>query len=210
MIKVHHLNNSKSQRILWALEELELDYDIVFHQRQPTFAAPESLKAIHPLGKAPVVEIDGHLMAESGAVVQYLVDRYGNGRLAPASDSPLYAHYLEMMHYPEGSLSPPLADALFDRMLHINNEQFSDFTQQRIASHLNYVDSLLSGHDYLVGDKFSAADIQISFSLQGAKASGALSDFNNLQQYVSRMEARRAYQKSVAKGGAFDLSFKRK
>lgn len=207
MIKVHHLNNSKSQRILWALEELGLEYEIEHYQRQPSFAAPEELKEIHPLGKAPIVEIDGTVMAESGAVVQYLVERYGKGLLVPDVSSSSYAKYMELMHYPEGSLSPPMLDALFDRMLNIGNEQFTDFTRQRVVQHLAYVNGLLEGHDYLIDNVFTAADLQITFNLQGAKSSGALNHFTNLVKFVERMEARPAYLRAIEKGGDFSLSF---
>ena len=207
MIKVHHLNNSKSQRILWALEELGLEYEIEHYTRQVSFAAPDELKKIHPLGKAPVTEIDGLVMAESGAVVHYLVERYGQGALAPSKDSLSYGKYLELMHYPEGSLSPPMLDALFDKMLNIGNAQFTEFTQQRVINHLSYVNGMLEGCDYFIDNKFSAADLQITFNLQGAQTSGALSHFSNLAAFVERMEARPAYVKSIEKGGKFNLNF---
>ncbi len=208
-IKVHHLNNSKSQRILWALEELELDYEIIAYKRQPSFAAPDDIKAIHPLGKAPVVELDDLVMAESGAVVQYLIERFGNGKFMPTRDSMAYAKYIELMHYPEGSLSPPLLDQLFIRMLPINDETFKGFTQQRVANHLGYVNGLLEGQDYLIDNQFSGADLQVTFNLQGANAGGGLRHYPNLESFVQRMEARPAYQRSIAKGGEFDLGFKR-
>lgn len=206
-ITVHHLNNSKSQRVLWALEELELDYDIVFHKRQPNFAAPDVIKNIHPLGKAPVVLIDDYVMAESGAVVQYLIERFGKGRFMPDPSSILYAKYIELMHYPEGSLSPPLLDQLFIRMLPIVDETFKGFTAQRVYNHLSYVNGLLNGQDYLVGNEFSGADVQITFNLQGANVRGGLKGFDNLQSYVVRMEARPAYRRAIEKGGEFDLGF---
>ncbi len=208
-ITVHHLNNSKSQRILWALEELGLDYDIVFHKRQPTFAAPDDLKDIHPLGKAPVVEIDDYVMAESGAVVQYLIDRYGQGRFMPSRDSASYAKYIELMHYPEGSLSAPLLDQLFIRMLPIKDEAFQAFTKQRVMNQLNYVDGLLEGQDYLIDNEFSGADLQLTFNLQGMYAAGALSHYKNLEAFVERMEARDAYKRSIEKGGELNLGFKK-
>lgn len=207
MITVHHLNNSRSQRVLWLLEELALEYEIVFYQRQPSFAAPDDLKNIHPLGKAPVVAIDDYVMAESGAVVQYLAGRYGQGRLAPAEDSPLYAMYIEMLHYSEGSLAPPLLDALYSRMLQINHDQFTAMTQQRVLNQLAYVDGLLEGKDYLVGNDFTAADLQITFNLQGAKSAGALVNFDNLNSFVTRMESRPAYKKAIERGGDFNLNF---
>lgn len=205
MIKVHHLNNSKSQRVLWALEELGLDYEIVFHKRQANFMAPDGLQDIHPLGKAPVVEIDGYVMAESGAVVEYLAQKYGDEHFSPKPDSPLYARYLEMLHYPEGSLSPPLLDALFDGMLQIGNEVFTGFIAQRVQNHLSYVEGLLEDKAFLVGDQFSAADLQITFNLQGADASGVLAHYKNLTDFVSRMESRPAYLRAIEKGGPFNL-----
>jgi glutathione S-transferase len=208
-IKVHHLNNSKSQRILWALEELGLDYEIVFYKRQPSFAAPDDIKNIHPLGKAPVVEIDDFVMAESGAVVQYLIERYGEGKFMPDRSSSSYAKYIELMHYPEGSLSPPLLDQLFIRMLPVEDETFKGFTQQRVMNHLSYVDGLLEGQDYLIDNEFSGADLQLTFNLQGANAGGGLRHYKNLEAFVQRMEARQAYQRSIDKGGEFSLGFKK-
>ena len=207
-ITVHHLNNSKSQRILWTLEELGLEYELITHQRQPSFAAPDAIKSIHPLGKAPVVIIDEMVMAESGAVVQYLIEQYAADRLMPSRDSKLYGRYLEFMHYPEGSLSPPLLDRLFIRMLNVEHPAFNGFTTQRIQEHLSYVEGLLTDNEYLVGDTFSGADIQITFNLQGANVGGGLASFPNLSAFVERMESREAYQRAIEKGGPFDLSFK--
>lgn len=207
MIKVHHLNNSRSQRVLWLLEELSLDYEIIQYQREPSFAAPDELQSIHPLGKAPVVDVGGYIMAESGAVVEYLVQKYGAGKLSPAMDSPDYPKYLEMLHYPEGSLSLPLLDLLFDRMLQINNEQFTAYSMQRAQNQLSYVNGLLEGQNYLLGDEFSAADIQITFNLQGAEASGLLAEYKNIADFIERMEARPAYIRAIEKGGPFNLKF---
>ena len=207
-ITVHHLNNSKSQRVLWALEELGLDYEIVFYKRNPGFAPPE-LRKIHPLGKAPAVEIDGRVMAESGAVVEYLVARWGQGKLAPDLASEDYGHYLEMMHYPEGSASMPMVWPLFIGAFGIENEGFKGYAHQQIDLQLDYVSALLKGQDYLVGNRFTAADLQITFILQTGRGLGLLEGRQDLLDYVARLEARPAYKRAVEKGGPFDLSFGR-
>jgi glutathione S-transferase len=207
-ITVHHLNNSKSQRVLWALEELGLDYEIVFYKRNPGFA-PAEMKQVHPLGKAPAVVIDGVVMAESGAIVEYLVDRHGAGTLAPDRSSPHYGHYLEMMHYPEGSFSMPVVFPLFIGAFGVQSEAFQGYAEQQIALQLDYVSGLLTGHDYLVEDRFTAADLQIAFILQTARGLGFLADRPDLMAYVARLEDRPAYKRAIEKGGPFDLSFGR-
>ena len=207
MITVHHLNNSKSQRILWLLEELEMDYEIVNYTRQPTMAAPPEMREIHPLGKAPIVDIDGHIMAESGAVVEYIVHKFGNGRLTPEPDSEHYGHYLEMLHYPEGSANTPFFLNLIVTFMGLAGSPLEGFAKESSALHLGYMESLLDGNDYLVGNEFSAADIQMTFILQGSKRGGGLGDYPNLSAFVDRMEARPAFIRSVEKGGVFDLNF---
>jgi glutathione S-transferase len=207
-IVVHHLNNSKSQRVLWLLEELGLDYEIKFYQRNPGFAPPE-MKLIHPLGKAPIVEIDDVVMAESGAIVEFLVDRHGAGKLAPDRSSPRYGHYLEMMHYPEGSASMPVVFPLFIGAFGVQSEAFSGYAQQQIALQLDYISLLLKGREYLIENKFSAADLQLAFILQTARGLGLLEGRQDILDYVARLEARPAYQRAIERGGPFDLSFGR-
>jgi glutathione S-transferase len=207
-ITVHHLNNSKSQRVLWVLEELGLDYEIKFYQRNPGFAPPE-MKQVHPLGKAPAVEIDDVVMAESGAIVEYLVDRHGAGKLAPDRASPHYGHYLEMMHYPEGSASMPVVFPLFIGAFGVQSEAFQGYAQQQIALQMDYISLLLKGREYLVDNKFSAADLQLAFILQTARGLGFLEGRQDILDYVARLEARPAYKRAIEKGGPFDLSFGR-
>jgi len=207
-IVVHHLNNSKSQRVLWVLEELGLDYEIKYYQRNPGFAPPE-MKLIHPLGKAPAVEIDDTVMAESGAIVEFLVDRYGAGKLAPDHASPHYAHYLEMMHYPEGSASMPVVFPLFIGAFGVESEAFSGYAQQQIALQLDYISALLKGHEYLVDNTFSAADLQLAFILQTARGLGFLQGRQDILDYVARLEVRPDYKRAIERGGPFDLSFGR-
>jgi glutathione S-transferase len=207
-ITVHHLNNSKSQRILWVLEELGLDYDITFYQRAQGFAPPE-MRKIHPLGKAPSVEIDGKVMAESGAIVEFLVDRFGAGKLAPARSSDDYGHYLEMLHYAEGSASMPVVFPLFLGAFGVQSEAFQGYATAQIALQLDYVSGVLAGREYLVGDDFTAADLQLAFILQTARGLGFLKDRPDLLAYLARLEARPAYARAIEKGGPFDLSFGR-
>jgi len=207
-IVVHHLNNSKSQRVLWVLEELGLDYEIKYYQRNPGFAPPE-MKLIHPLGKAPAVEIDDMVMAESGAIVEFLVDRYGAGKLMPDRASSHYGHYLEMMHYPEGSASMPVVFPLFIGAFGVQSEAFSGYAQQQIALQLDYISALLKGREYLVDNTFSAADLQLTFILQTARGLGFLEGRQDILDYVTRLEARPAYKRAIERGGPFDLSFGR-
>jgi glutathione S-transferase len=207
-ITVHHLNNSKSQRVLWALEELGLDYEIVFYQRDQGFA-PKEMKNIHPLGKAPSVVIDGKVMAESGAIVELLAGRYGKGTLAPDPASDDYPQYLELLHYAEGSASMPVVMPLFLGAFQVQSDMFMGYAQQQIALQLDYVTALLEGQDYLVGNRFTAADLQLAFILQTARALGFLAGRDVLNAYLDRLEARPAYKEAIEKGGPFDLSFGR-
>lgn len=209
MIVVHHLNNSKSQRILWLLEELELPYEIRHYKRTTEGMAPPEMREAHPLGKAPIVEIDGVVMAESGGVVQYLLERHGEGRLMPDSKSPRYAQFLELLHYAEGSISPPVIMALLANMMQIDNAAFRGMIDSMVRTHLQFVESLLESGDYLMGGDFTGADIQITFILQLANGQGLLDAHPALRVYVERMEARPAYKRAVEKGGPFDISFGR-
>ena len=210
MITVHHLNNSKSQRIVWLLEELGLDYDLKFYQRQPTLMAPPEMREVHPLGKSPIVEIDGQVMAESGAIIEYLVHRHGNGRLMPDPASADYGHYLEVMHYAEGSANTVLLLNMVITMFKIDNPVIKGFQDSSLKLHLDYIDGLLTGRDYFVGDQFTAADLHITFNLQMAQASKLIDDRPNLLAFIGRMEQRPAYQRAIEKGGAFDLGANRR
>ncbi|MDX1580629.1 MAG: glutathione S-transferase family protein [Alphaproteobacteria bacterium] len=209
MITLHHLNNSKSQRIVWLLEELGLEYELVHHTREPTLQAPEEMKKYHPLGKSPIIDIDGHVMAESGAVVEYIVHRFGEGRLMPDPLSDDYAHYLEMLHYPEGSANTPFFLGLITAAFGMDGSPLDEYAKQQRALHLGYIDGLLESQDYLVGNAFTAADIQLTFILQGARARGYLDDHPRLVAYIERMEARPAYKAGIDRGGPFDLSLNR-
>ena len=221
MIVVHHLNNSRSQRILWLLEELGQDYEIKRYERdRKTMLAPASLRAVHPLGKSPVIT-DGELtLAESGAIIEYFVERYGQGKLSPPAGTPAYLGYRYWMHYAEGSLMPPLLLKLvFDKIetapmpffikpiaKAISSKAKSGFITPQITTHLNYLEAKLEKSTWFAGDDFSAADVQMSFPIEAAAARGGLDASRpRLMDYLSRIHARPAYKKALERGGEFNI-----
>lgn len=207
MIQVHHLNNSRSHRILWLLEELSLPYEVISYQRdRTTMLAPPELAKIHPLGKSPVIR-DGELvLAESGAIIEYLVGKYGNGKLIPAADSAAHVKYLYWFHFAEGSAMPPLLLKLyFSRVISAPAAVLARIDAQ-IAAQLDYMDSELAHSPYFAGTTFSAADIQMSFPLVAATARGGLnSSRRHLWAYLQGIQARPAYERANARGGALAL-----
>ncbi|MET3119489.1 glutathione S-transferase [Undibacterium sp. GrIS 1.8] len=206
MIKVHHLNNSRSQRILWLLEELGVDYDIINYQRDPvTRLAPAALKAIHPLGKSPVISDDDLVVAESGAIIEYLVNKYGNGRLRPKSDTAAYIKYSQWMHFAEGSAMLPLLLALYVGRLGEAGAPLGPRISSEIDNHISYISAELGDQAYLLGDELSAADIQISFVVEIAEARKMLGAYPNLQEYAKRLHANPAYIRALERGGAYTL-----
>lgn len=221
MITVHHLNNSRSQRVLWLLEELGLDYRIQRYQRDAkTMLAPPELRAIHPLGKSPVITDDERTLAESGAIIEYLVERYGNGRLRPAPGTPEQLRYTYWLHYAEGSLMPPLLMKLvFDRIEKARMPFFvkpvargiaqrarQTFIGPQIKLHLDYLEAELGKGDWFAGNEFSAADIQMSFPLEAAAARGGLDSARpRLMHFLERIHARPAYRQALEKGGKYDI-----
>lgn len=222
MITVHHLNNSRSQRVLWLLEELELPYEIVHYQRDPkTMLAPPTLRAVHPLGKSPVVTTDeGLTLAESGAVVETLIERYGNGRLAPAAGTPEALRYRYWLHYAEGSAMPPLLLKLvFDQIEKAKMPFFAKpiakaiagkakaaFITPNIKSHLDFMEGELGKSKWFAGNAFSGADIQMSFPVEAAVARGGLDATRpKLMAYLERIRARPAYMRALERGGPYGL-----
>ncbi|MFS2166158.1 glutathione S-transferase [Variovorax sp. Varisp62] len=222
MFTVHHLNNSRSQRVLWLLEELELPYEIVHYQRDPqTSLAPASLRAIHPLGKSPVVTTqDGLTLAESGAIIETLIERHGNGRLAPAAGSPEAMRYRYWLHFAEGTaMSPLLLKLVFDRIETSKMPFFakpiakaiaakakSAFINPNIANHLNYMEAELGKSEWFAGDAFTGADIQMSFVVEASQARGGLDAKRpKLMAYLERIHARPAYKRALERGGPYAL-----
>jgi glutathione S-transferase len=221
MIVVHHLNNSRSQRILWLLEELGLEYEIKKYQRDPkTMLAPPELRAIHPLGKSPVITDGDATVAESGAIIEYLLERYGNGRFVPAAGTPDKLRYTYFLHYAEGSaMTPLLMKLVFDRVetspmpffarpiaRGIAQKVKSTYVMPQIVQHLDYLEAELGKSKWFAGDVFSAADIQVSFVLEAAASRGGLGEnYPKLMAFLARIHARPAYQRALERGGKYDL-----
>jgi glutathione S-transferase len=219
MIVVHHLNNSRSQRVLWLLEELGLPYEVTRYERDAkTMLAPPSLMAIHPLGKSPVVVDGGVTVAESGAIVEYLIDRYGGGRLIPPAGTPERLRYTYWLHYAEGSAMPPLLLKLvFDRVANAPSPWPISAMARRIAGtvqnafiapqlkrHLDYMEAELTAHPWFAGEEFTAADIQMSFPLEAAASRAGLNAGRpHLFGFLERIHARDAYKRALTRGGPY-------
>ena len=204
MIIVHHLNNSRSQRILWLLEELGLPYEIKRYQRDPkTNLAPPELKAINPLGKSPVIEDGGLVLIESAAIIDYLIRRHGQGRLQPDPASATYDHYVQWLHFAEGSAMLPLMLNLYVGRLGEAGAPLHPRIESEVANYLGYLNDVLAGKAYLLGDELSGADIQMSFIGEIARAQGKLQAYPNLAAWVEKVQARPAYRKAVEQGGAY-------
>ena len=204
MLTLHHLNDSRSQRIVWLLEELGVPYEMKKYQRDAqTRLAPPELKAVHPLGKSPVI-VDGDVkIAESGAVVDYIIRRYGRGAMMPARDSADFEAYNEWLHYSEGSAMLPLMLNLYVSRLKEAGAPLHPRIDGELANHLGYVEGGLQGRQFFVGDALTGADIQMSFVGEMAKAFGKLEAYPNLKAWLERMHARPAFKRSVEKGGAY-------
>jgi glutathione S-transferase len=205
-IKVHHLNESRSQRILWMLEELALDYEIIAYQRDAvTRLAPPELKKVHPLGKSPVIEDNGRVVAESGAILDYLARWHGGGRFCFAPDDPQWPDYLHWMHYAEGSAMLPLMLQLYTMRLGEAGAPLQPRIASEIDNHLGYVNAHMTGKEFIVGDKFTAADVQMSFVCEVGRAFGKLAAFPALDAYITRMHARPAYKRGIERGGPYSM-----
>jgi glutathione S-transferase len=207
MIRIHHLNNSRSQRVLWLLEELGLPYEVVRYERNKrTMLAPKELRRVHPLGKSPVIEDDGKKFAETGLIVEYLVGRYGPD-LAPPRDSELYWRYKYWLHYAEGSLMPPLLLKLVIDRLGFLATPARAFVKSQLKLHLDYLEAELAAAQWFLGDQFSAADIMLSFPLEVATDRAGLDETRpKLMDFLHRVHARPAYKRALEKGGAYRYS----
>lgn len=219
MLTVHHLNNSRSQRVLWLLEELGVDYEIRRYQRNAkTSLAPPELKAVHPLGKSPVITDGDRTIAESGAIVEYIVERYGNGRLAPRGGTPEHLRYRYWMHYAEGTLMPLLVMSLiFSRVERapllvrpiakaIAGQVRRGYLGPNLKANLDYIEAELGRSEWFAGAELSAADVQMSFPMEAAAARAAgMGDYPRSRAFVERIRARPAYRRALEKGGPFEL-----
>ena len=220
MIVVHHLENSRSQRVLWLLEELGVPYEVKLYKRDPaTMRAPADLRAVHPLGKSPVVTDGDKTIAESGAIVEYLVETYGGGRFIPPAGSPERLCYRYFLHYAEGSMMLPLLlKLIFSRLpagapffvrpiaQAISNKALSTLVQPQIDQHLAFLEGELSSRDWFAGSDFSAADIQMSFPLEAAASRGGLDGrYPRLKAFLQRIHAMPGYARALEKGGPYAL-----
>lgn len=221
MIIVHHLNHSRSQRVLWLLEELGLPYEIRFYERNPkTMLAPPELRRVHPLGKSPVITDGDITLPESGAILEYLVQTYGEGRLRPAPGTAGAIRYLYWMHYAEGSLMPPLLMKLvFDQIQKakmpffakpiaraIANRALTSFVMPQIKNHLDFLENELKDASWFAGEDFTTADIQLSFPLEAARARGGLDKTRpRLMDFLERIHQRPAYRQALERGGKFAI-----
>ena len=220
MLTVHHLNNSRSQRVLWLLEELEVPYEIRRYERdRKTLLAPSSLKKVHPLGKSPVVTDNELTVAESGAIVEYVLERYGRGRLAPPAGAPARRRFTYWLHYAEGSLMPilvmklvfarlPLAAPFLVRPLvkGIARSVNAGYLDPQLSLHLHYLEAELTKSAWFAGDEFTAADIQMSFPVEAAAVRGGLGpDYPRLHAWLERIQARPADRRALDKGGPYEV-----
>jgi glutathione S-transferase len=204
MLVVHHLNDSRSQRVLWLLEEMELPYQVQRYQRDAvTRLAPPELKAVHPLGKSPVLVDGARTVIESGAIVDYLIRRHGQGRLQPAPESPLYDDYQQWLHFAEGSAMLPLLLKLYVSRLGEAGAPLWPRIESETANHLGYIDRSLQGRDWLVGSELSGADIQMSFVGEVAGARGNRERYPQVEAWVKRFQQRPAYRRALERGGPY-------
>ncbi len=221
MITVHHLENSRSQRVLWLLEELEIPYEIQHYKRdRKTNLAPPELKSVHPVGKSPVITDGDVTVAETGAIIEYVLERHGKGRLVPPAGTPERLRYTYWLHAAEGSIMPLLVMKLiftqttrkpvpfFIRPITkaVANEVGKAYIDPSLKAMLDYAESELSRSEWFAGDEFSAADVQMSFPVEGAAVRADLSeDYPRMQAFLDRIHARPAWKKALERGGPYDL-----
>jgi glutathione S-transferase len=220
-IVVHHLNNSRSQRVLWLLEEMGLEYTIKHYQRDTeTMLAPDELKNIHPLGKSPVIEDRDLVIAETGAIIEYLIDSYGGGALIPAPGTPARLRYTYWLHFAEGTaMSPLLMKLVFDRiesrpapffirpiLKGISKQVKASFIEPRLIAHMDHMEAELARAGWFTGDKFTAADVMMSFPLElSVGRAGFDNSWPNALSFLNRIHSRPAYKRALEKGGQYDF-----
>lgn len=204
MIRVHHLENSRSQRVLWLLEELELPYEVRLYKRHPkTMLAPPELRAVHPLGKSPAIEDEGRVIVETGAIVEYLVEKAG-GKLGPPGNRDQVLLYRRYLHYAEGSMMPPLLALLVVGRLGLLGRPARAPLLAMFAQHLRFLEAELADRPWFAGDAFTAADVMMSFPLEAARARAGLDErYPNLLDWLERIHARPAYAAALKAGGPY-------
>lgn len=197
MITLHHLNKSRSKRIIWLLEELGLEYEVVSYQRDSqSFLAPPELKTIHPLGKSPVIEADGMVIAESAAITEYLIDTHGKGRLSPKRGTAEFVEYLQWLHFAESSAILPLLLRMFLQKDGCKTNFLAGYAAVEVEKVIGYLDTALENRSYLVGDTLSGADIMMSFIVEIVENSGDITRFANLMRYAKQLESHAAFQRA--------------
>ncbi|MCL1089853.1 glutathione S-transferase [Shewanella profunda] len=207
MITLHHLNKSRSKRIIWLLEELGQPYEIKSYQRDSqTFLAPPELKQIHPLGKSPVIEIDGQMIAESGAITEYLIEKYAADTLAPARDSADYVSYLQWLHFAESSAMLPLLLRMFVQKDGCKTNFLEGYAATEVSKISHYFNDMLAGKTYLVADKLTGADIMMSFVVELLTNSGDLVKFEHIQRYATQLSQHSAWNKANQIEQSLDIS----
>lgn len=204
MLTIHHLSHSRSQKVIWLAEELGIPYELKLYMRDPqTLSAPPEMKALHPLGTSPLITDDGATYSETGAILDFILRHYGEGRLQPAPDSREFDQFMEWMHYAEGSGMLPMLTMIYCNYTGAKSDTLDQVMQAQLAKHLGFIESALDGNDYLVGNTFSAADIHVSFVAQTAHQYADMSGYPNISAWLTRLEARPAYKKAEEKGGYF-------
>jgi glutathione S-transferase len=209
MIIVHHLNNSRSQRVLWLLEELGIEYELKYYERDPkTMLAPASLRQVHPLGKSPVITDADLTIAESGAIIEYLVNTYGNGRLIPSPGTPEHLRYTYWLHYAEGSAMPPLLlKLIFENFGIGDSDAMGAFIAPQIKLHFDYIESELSKNKWFVSEEFTAADIQMSFPLEMLATNATeVENRPNIKAFIECIHGRPAYKRALERGGKYNFA----
>lgn len=217
MIIVHHLENSRSQRVLWLLEELGVPYEVKRYDRDPkTMRAPQALKDLHPLGKSPLIEVQGEIIAETGAIFEYILKHHANGQLQPHPDAPEARQLSYWLHYAEGSAMPPLLMKLVFGVLperspalmrpivkSVTAKAQAGFVDPELTAHIGYWENTLGKTGWFVGNEFSAADVMMSFPLEAAASRAGAADKPNIASFLARIHERPAYQKALETGGAY-------
>jgi glutathione S-transferase len=204
MLTLHHLNNSRSQKVVWLLEELGLPYELIHYQRHPeTQIGPPALKALHPLGKSPVLEDDGQMLCESGAITQYLLTRYGEGRLAPDPAGPQQLRFLECLYFAVSAGMNPIMIKVYSRAFGLADSALDMAATAELEYAMGYIETLLGHNQWLMGDLFTAADVQMSFIPELARAVGAAGDHPAIEAWQRRLYARPAFHRAIARGGAY-------
>ncbi len=204
MLTVHHLSNSRSQKIIWLLEELGAPYELKIYLRDAqTLSAPPAMKALHPMGTSPLITDNGETFAETGAIIDYILRHYAHGKLQPPADSVAYDRFIEWMHYAEGSAMLPILMTIYCKYTATESAQLNGMLKTQIDKHLGYIEGALAGADYLVANTFSAADIHVGFVAETAAQYQSIAAYPNVIAWVERLREREAYQRAEKKGGYF-------